>query len=64
MAAGIPHAVAERKRKALERKHGRPFVTLRASNGETCILPACRTCGRANPPWLPACHPETEDTKS
>lgn len=60
MGAGISHAVAERKRKALEHEHGRPYVTLHASNGETCILPACRICGKANPPWMPTCHPEPE----
>jgi len=62
MGAGLPRATAERRRKALERKHGRPYIILRASNGETAILPACKTCGKACPPWLPACHPE--DLKS
>lgn len=62
MAAGLSRATAERKRKALEKKHGRPFVILRASNGETAILPACRTCGKANPSWLPACHSEDKQS--
>lgn len=39
MAAGLDSKTAERKRKALERKHGKPYVILRASNGETAILP-------------------------
>jgi hypothetical protein len=38
MAAGLDHKTAERKRKALERKHGKPYVILRASNGETAIV--------------------------
>lgn len=38
MGAGIDRKTAERKRKALERKHGKPYVILRASNGETAIV--------------------------
>lgn len=39
MATGLDSKTAERKRKALERQQGKPFVILRASNGETAILP-------------------------
>ena len=38
MGAGIDQKTAERKRKALEKKHGKPYVILRASNGEVAIL--------------------------
>ena len=38
MAASPDAKTIERKRKALERKHGEPFVVLRASNGEVAIL--------------------------
>jgi hypothetical protein len=39
MSAGLDHKTAERKRKALERKHGEPYRIIRASNGEVAILP-------------------------
>ena len=39
MAASPDRKTLERKRKALERKHGEPFRILRASNGEIAILP-------------------------
>ena len=39
MRKGIDRKAAERKRRALEKKYGRPYMILRASNGEVAILP-------------------------
>lgn len=47
MAASPDPKTVERKRLHLERKNGYRFVTIRASNGEVAILPACLECGRA-----------------
>jgi len=62
MAAGVSWERLKRRKRYLERKHGRQYTILRASNGESAILPACRTCGKANPPWLPACHSEDKQS--
>lgn len=47
MGAGVDPKVLRRHQLRLQRKHGYPFVVLRASNGECAILPACRECGQA-----------------
>lgn len=56
MGAGVPQKTLNAAKRRLERKHGRPFVILRASNGESAILPACRVCGKASPDWSPCEH--------
>lgn len=56
MGAGTPQKTLEAAKRRLEKKTGRPHIILRASNGEAAVLPACRTCGKASPPWAPCEH--------
>ncbi len=49
MAASPDARTIERKRKALEKKYGEPYVVLRASNGEVAIM---------TKRYVDSCYPE------
>ncbi len=64
MSAGVSKAILRRKVRQLEKKHGRPYTYIQGSNGDMCVLPACRTCGKASPQWAPCSHERTADNAS
>ena len=55
MAIGLTPHLAERKRKAFEKKHGKPYVILRASNGEMAIL---------SREYVDACYPKKDKSNA
>lgn len=61
MGSGASTKTLQAAKRRLERKHGRPYTILRASNGESAVLPACRTCGKASPEWAPCEHEKAVD---